>query len=189
MYEKFEPTDDRDYALIVSDGLAYRETFPSEDAEDIGKAVDLLNDALKMIEDKEKWLPTDIEHEGGLSTYYRTIKAVDKHGEGVRPTASIAVRWTMLGAIESAAQRHYTPDSLRIALNAMQLAIDGWISLGCNHDKRRIQEQKSAITSFDDYCDDDMAKEGHSRCVAVLVDAIHRLAHELPNEEPNEESE
>ena len=183
MFEKFAPTADRDYALIVSNGLAYRETFPSEDAEDIAKAVDLLNDALKMIEDKEKWMPTDTEHEGGLSTYFRTITAVDKHGESVRSTTSIAVRWTMLGAIECAAQKHYSPDSQRIALNAMQLAIEGWISLGYNHDKRRIQEQRQAIVGIDDYCDDEMARNGHSRCVAILVDAIHRLAHELPDEE------
>ena len=171
-YWSFEPTDDRDFTLMVSNGLAYRDTLPDEFDE---KAEDLLRDALELIADETKWIPTTHEHEGGLSTYYRTIKAVDKHGEHTRPTASIAVRWTMLGAIECAAQKHYTPNSLRIALNAMQLTIEGWISLGYNHDDRRQQEQKQAIVGMDDYIDDDMADRGHERCVEALKEAITHL--------------
>ena len=174
-YEKFEPTDKRPYTLIVSRGLAYRETFPDEDDFDTEKALDLLNHTKEMIEDKQNWMPLTYEHEGGLSTYFEPIKAVDKHGDRCPPSFSIAKRWTLLGAIECAATKHYTPDSLRIALNAMQMAIEGWISLGFNHDDRRQQEQKLAIAGLDDYIDDAMARDGHNRCLSILNDAIVKL--------------
>ena len=177
-YEKFEPTDDRDYTLVVSNGLAYRETFAPEDADDIQVAIEMLIDAKSMIADKTQWIPTEWKHEGGLSTYMKIVKAVDRHGDDVRPTASYAKRWTLLGSIEAAAPSHYTPDSQRIALNAMQLAIEGWISLGYNHDDRRQQEQKQAIVGIDDYIDDEMAREGHSRCLSTLDEAIQLLTDE-----------
>ena len=184
MYEQFEPTEKRDYTLMVNDGLAYRDTFPDEDADDIQKALDLLADAKSLIKDKTKWIPTTWEHEGGISTALHAVKAVDKHGERVsRPSSTLAVRWTMLGAIESAATRHYTPNSLRIALNAMQLTIESWISLGHNHDDRRIQEQKQAIVEMDSYLDDDMARDGHNRCLSCLDEAVSLLSKEMPTDE------
>ena len=186
-YWKFDPTDDRDFTLHVSDGLAYRDTMPAEDADDVQKALDLLTDAESMIQDKTNWIPTDHEHEGGLSTYYQWILAVDKHGSRIeRPASSLAVRWTLLGAIKSAATRHYTPDSYRIALNAMQLTLHGWISLGFNHDDRRRQEQESDIIGLDDYIDDDMARQGHERCLSALSEAIQLLSDLLSPPQPPE---
>ena len=180
-YWKFDPTDDRDFILHVNDGLAYRETMPSENPEDIQKAYDLLFDAKQMIEDKTKWMPFRYEHEGGLSTYYEPIKAVDKHGDKCRPTYSnVVAQLTLLGAIEASAPKHYTPDSLRIGLNAMQLVIEGWISLGNNHDERRQQEQKQAICGLEEWLDD--ADAMHNACLSALDEAMYKLADELPPE-------
>ena len=186
-YWKFEPTDDRDFTLHVSDGLAYRDTMPLEDADDLQKALDLLTDAESMILDKTHWIPTVHEHEGGLSTYFQWILAVDKHGNRVeRPASLMAERWTLLGAIKSASTRHYTPDSYRIALNAMQLTLHGWISLGFNHDDRRRKEQEADIIGLDDYIDDDMARQGHERCLSALSEAIQVLSDLLSP--PSDES-
>ena len=178
-YWKFDPTDDRDFTLHVNDGLAYRDTMPDEDADDLQKAFTLLNHARELIADKENWIPTDTD---ASDPYNMTpILAVDKHGEKVsRPSLSIVARYTLLGAIECAATKHYTPDSLRIALNAMQLTLHGWISLGFNHDDRRRQEQKWDIIALDDYIDDDMARQGHERCLSALDEAIGILSSLLP---------
>lgn len=118
MYERFAPTADRDYTLIVSDGCAYRDSLPGEYDP---KAMDLLRAARETISDKHCWIPT--VHEPGYAS--RMILAVDRRGDGVNPCSSIAVRWTLLGSIDRAYQEHYSPDALRISMNAMQMSIDG----------------------------------------------------------------
>ena len=170
MYEKFPPTDERDFTLIVNAGLAYRDTMPNE-CDD--KAVCLLHDAKSLVEDKTQWMPHEFDVSDPMS--WKPIKAVDSHGSRVNPSSLIAVRRTALGAIECAWHRNYTPESLRIALNAIQLAIQGWISLGYNHDKRRQREQYDAITGLDDYCDDDMARDAHPRLMDIFDRAIKAL--------------
>ncbi|MXZ44681.1 MAG: hypothetical protein F4Z01_06890 [Gammaproteobacteria bacterium] len=185
MYEKFEPTDKRDYTLHVNNGLAYRDTMPKEDDFDTEKALDLLKDARSVIADKTNWIPTVDDHSDPYQI--SPILVVDKHGDKLqRPASSLAVRWTLLGAIKSAATRHYSPDSYRIALNAMQLAIEDWISLGYNHDDRRRKEQEYAIIGMDDYIDDDVARQGHQRCLDALQDAIKVLQATIA--EPTPES-
>ena len=173
-YEKFEPTVERDYTLIVSNGLAYRENMPTnEDVDDTEKALAILTEARSTIEDKTKWMPTDWDVADPMD--WKHIKAVDKHGNSVLTTSICAVRWTLLGSLDRASHSHYTPDSFRIALNAMQMAIEGWVSLGYNHDDRRRREQMLDIIGIDEYIDDDMEREGHSRCVSTLDDAIKVL--------------
>ena len=169
-YWKFDPTDDRDFTLHVSNGLAYRDTLADEFDE---KAEDLLRDAVELIADEMKWMPSDSDVSDPMN--WKHIKAVDSLGNRCNPSSTVAVRWTLLGTIESAYQRNYTPNSLRIALNAMQLTIEGWISLGFNHDDRRRIEQYHTIIGLDDYIDDEMAQRGHERCVDALKEAITHL--------------
>ena len=170
MYEKFEPTAERDYTLIVCNGLAYRETMPSEYDE---QALCLLQHAQSLVEDKNSWMPTDFDVSDPMD--WKHIKARDTKGNTVNPSSSLACRWTMLGAIECASHKHYSPDALRIALNAIQLSIEGWISLGYNHDKRRLREQKEAIIGLDEYIDDDMEREARPRMMSIFDAAIKTL--------------
>ena len=169
-YWKFDPTDDREFTLHVNNGLAYRDTLSDESDE---KAEDLLRDALALIADETKWMPTDFDVSDPMD--WKHITAVDSLGNRCNPSCSTAVRWTLLGAVRKAHHRNYTPNSLRIALNAMQLTIVGWISLGFNHDDRRQQEQYQDIIGLDDYIDDDMEQHGHERCVNALKEAITHL--------------
>ena len=170
MYEKFPPTDERDYTLIVYNGLAYRDSMPNEF--DL-KALNLLQEAKSLVEDKTKWMPADFDVSDPLD--WKHIMAIDCKGNRVNPSSSLAVKRTMLGAIDCAWHKNYSPDSLRIALNAIQLSIDGWISLGYNHEKRRIREQKEPIVGLDDYCDDDMARDAHPRMMEIFDKAIKAL--------------
>ncbi len=170
MYEKFEPTAERDYTLIVCNGLAYRENLADEYDE---QAVNLLQHAQSLVENKNSWMPSDFDVSDPMD--WKHIKARDAKGNSVNPSSSLTVRRTMLGAIECAWHKHYSPDSLRIALNAIQLSIDGWISLGYNHDKQRLREQYEAIIGLDDYCDDDMARDAHPRMIEIFDKAIKAL--------------
>lgn len=174
MYEQFPPTDKRDYTLIVCDGLAYRSEMDDSDYDP--KAMDILDEATSIITDKCHWIPTEIESCKVNPRYYERILATDNKGNRCSPTASYAERFTLLGALDRASQNHYTPNSQRIAMNAMQRAIQGWISLGYNHDKRRQQEQREDVVGIDDYIDQDMEREGHSRCLSILEDAKQVLA-------------
>ena len=169
-YWKFEPTDDRDFTLHVNNGIAYRDTLPDEFDD---KSADMLRDALELIADETKWMPTDFDVSDPMS--WKHITAVDRLGNRCNPSCPTAVRWTLLGAIHNAYHRNYTPNSLRIALNAMQLTIEGWISLGYNHDDRRQQEQYGDIIGLDQYMDDDQERNGHRRCVDTLKEAITQL--------------
>lgn len=175
-YEQFPPNKEarRDFTLIVNDGLAYRDAIDTNEYDE--KAWDILVEATTIIADKTMWMPIDTEADPSDPVYYRYILSTDDKGNRCEPTSSFARRWTLLGALDLASQKHYSPDSKRIAFNALQCAIEGWISLGDYHDKRRQQEQRHAIAGIDDYIDHEMESEGHERCLSILEDAKKVLA-------------
>ena len=175
-YEQFPPTVERSYTLIVSAGLAYRKDMPQDDGKHWSAAMEILTRSKAVISDRQKWIPTEWELEGGNSVHMVVMKAVDPDGNRINPEAvHKAVKWTLLGALEAEGFHSHSDDAFRVALNALQMAIEGWVSLGHDSDKRRRQEQKDAIVGIDEYIDDDMAREGHSRCVSILDDAIKVL--------------
>ena len=141
-------------------------------------AMDILIDAEKTICDKAMWMPMDTDIDWSNNAALIPVLAWDEHGNRCAPTSSDARRWTLLGALDLAAQKHFSPGAKaqRIAMNAMQCAIEGWISLGDYNNKWRQQEQRSAVAGIDDYIDDEMARDGHNRCLSILEDAKKVLA-------------
>ena len=183
-YERFDPNpaEGRNFTLIVMNGCAYRDTMPDEFC---GKALDLLNEVRTTIEDKTKWMPTDLDVSDPMD--WKFVLAVDSLGNRTNPSCSTAIRFTLLGAIERAGRIHYTPDAMRIALNGMQLAIEDCIRLGNAHERFRIREQKESIVGIDEYIDDEMAREGHERCLAYLDSAIQHLESVMPKFYPTQD--
>ena len=117
IYEKFPPTDDRDFTLIVCNELAYRDNLPPDKDP---KSIDILTDAKAKIVEKP--------------------------------------HYSMLDAIKQASHKYFTPGAvtLRIAMNALQLVMEGMVILGYDHSSNRKRYQEDGIREF---CQDDTTVE------------------------------
>ena len=124
LYEQFKPTGDRDFTLIVVDGLAYRDTLPPDTQR--AEAINLLQDAKRLVETK---------------TVKRGYVREDLY-QGSK----------MLDAFRQASHR-YDTRTYWSALDALQLAMEGFITLEPDHSRHRKIEQEGGIVAFTDQVD------------------------------------
>ena len=126
IYESFEPTDERDFTLIVHNGLAYRDTLP--DNTERAEAILLLQDAKALVE-------TDTVNHGYVKQRGYTGSAML---DALRETKSSKY---MVFAYD----RGYWS-----AMDALQLAMEGWITLESDSSRHRGVQQEGGIVAFTD---------------------------------------
>ena len=81
----------------------------------------------------------------------KDVKSIDLLIDA-KQTIETTQSWEMLGAIRLASRKENTwsAQRLRIAMNALQLVMEGWVILGQDNSEIRRIEQEGTITSFTD---------------------------------------